>query len=649
VRAIRLCLVVAALTAACGPGADAVPGIEYRRDPDSVELIETLRRGDADTRARAVRAMGRIQSAAYTEPIVEVLTDPDAEVRRAAWFALGQLGLARGIELPPSAVAAALDALDSSSPETVALAAEALGKLADPSATERLVALLEHADPAVRVEAAHALLRLRFVPTWRGDVDEPPPLPATAVEALAGALTDEDARVREAAAHALSRYGEPAAAAALAAVADDPDPWVRLFAVRGVGRADARDQAQPITWGFDDPDLHVRAETVSSMAALGEAARVPPALDADPSFHVRAAVAAAMAGLADEASLARLRRLAGDASPTVRGAAVRALAERLGAGYADELASWLGDERWTIRVAVVGAAGTVGEPALGIVLRAAEDADPRVRTAALGALAAFQDREEVQGRIDAALAADDLGERASAVEIIADSDRPDRVERLAEAYDRSSGVAWVELRESIVDAAADIPGAVDLLRRAATDDPASSVRAGARRALRAAGHDVPEPNAGVGDSLVTRREAFGEDPVVVLETPKGTIEIRTFADDAPVHVSNFVKLVREGFYDGLIWHRVVPNFVIQGGDPLGSGWGGPGYAIPDEINRRRFERGTLGMPKAGKDTGGCQLFITHVPTPHLDGNYTVFGQVTSGLEVVDRLEVGDTIDRAYLR
>jgi cyclophilin family peptidyl-prolyl cis-trans isomerase len=114
-------------------------------------------------------------------------------------------------------------------------------------------------------------------------------------------------------------------------------------------------------------------------------------------------------------------------------------------------------------------------------------------------------------------------------------------------------------------------------------------------------------------------------------------------------VSNFVRLVREGFYDGLPWHRVVPNFVIQGGDPLGSGWGGPGYALPDEINRRRFLRGTVGMPKAGKDTGGCQIFITHAPTPHLDGNYTVFGQVTSGLDVVDQIEVGDSIERAYLK
>ena len=114
-------------------------------------------------------------------------------------------------------------------------------------------------------------------------------------------------------------------------------------------------------------------------------------------------------------------------------------------------------------------------------------------------------------------------------------------------------------------------------------------------------------------------------------------------------MASFVKLVRDGFYDGLIWHRVVSNFVIQGGDPRGDGWGGAGYTLRDEINTERYVRGTVGMPKAGKDTGGGQIFITHVPTPHLDGNYTIFGRVVSGMDVVDRIEVGDRIVRAELK
>jgi cyclophilin family peptidyl-prolyl cis-trans isomerase len=104
-----------------------------------------------------------------------------------------------------------------------------------------------------------------------------------------------------------------------------------------------------------------------------------------------------------------------------------------------------------------------------------------------------------------------------------------------------------------------------------------------------------------------------------------------------------VKLVRKGFYKGLTFHRVIPNFVVQGGDPRGDGWGGPGYAIRSEFSLVNFERGMVGIASAGKDTEGCQFFITHSPAPHLDGRYTIFAKVVEGQDVVDRIQVGDTI------
>jgi cyclophilin family peptidyl-prolyl cis-trans isomerase len=139
---------------------------------------------------------------------------------------------------------------------------------------------------------------------------------------------------------------------------------------------------------------------------------------------------------------------------------------------------------------------------------------------------------------------------------------------------------------------------------------------------------------------------FERNPVAVIETDRGVIEIELFAKDAPIHVANFVGHARKGFYDGLTWHRVVPNFVIQGGDPDNSGWGDAGFSVRAEVNHRRYVRGTLGMPRsAGFDTGGVQIFLTHIPTPHLDGQYTVFGQVRSGLQVIDRIELGDRVRR----
>jgi peptidyl-prolyl cis-trans isomerase B (cyclophilin B) len=123
-----------------------------------------------------------------------------------------------------------------------------------------------------------------------------------------------------------------------------------------------------------------------------------------------------------------------------------------------------------------------------------------------------------------------------------------------------------------------------------------------------------------------------------LETNHGAIELELFQDDAPKTVGNFVKLARDGFYDGVIFHRVIPDFMIQGGDPTGTGSGGPGYSFEDEINQHKVERGALAMANAGPNTNGSQFFVvTADACPWLDGKHTVFGRVTSGMEVVDAI------------
>ena len=129
----------------------------------------------------------------------------------------------------------------------------------------------------------------------------------------------------------------------------------------------------------------------------------------------------------------------------------------------------------------------------------------------------------------------------------------------------------------------------------------------------------------------------------IMETSKGTINLDLFEKDAPNTVDNFVKLSKDGFYDGLNFHRVIPNFMIQGGCPNGTGTGGPGYTIKCEINDNKHEAGSLSMAHAGKDTGGSQFFICHAPQPHLDGVHTVFGK-TENMDVVNKIEKGDTIE-----
>ena len=129
---------------------------------------------------------------------------------------------------------------------------------------------------------------------------------------------------------------------------------------------------------------------------------------------------------------------------------------------------------------------------------------------------------------------------------------------------------------------------------------------------------------------------------VIIKTEKGDIRVELFDKDAPKTVKNFIDLIQNSFYDGLNFHRVIPNFVIQGGCPNGTGTGGPGYHIPCEINTQKHLAGSLSMAHAGKDTGGSQFFICHSPQTHLDGKHTVFGKTTD-IDVVNSVEPGDRI------
>ncbi len=131
--------------------------------------------------------------------------------------------------------------------------------------------------------------------------------------------------------------------------------------------------------------------------------------------------------------------------------------------------------------------------------------------------------------------------------------------------------------------------------------------------------------------------------VATLHTNHGAIEFELFDADAPRTVENFRSLAADGFYDGLVFHRVIPGFMIQGGDPLGTGTGGPGYTFEDEINHHKVVRGALAMANAGPNTNGSQFFIvTAEAAPWLDGRHTVFGTVTAGMDVVDRIEATST-------
>ncbi len=159
---------------------------------------------------------------------------------------------------------------------------------------------------------------------------------------------------------------------------------------------------------------------------------------------------------------------------------------------------------------------------------------------------------------------------------------------------------------------------------------------------------APESAAGVSAVASNRLTDSGED-IAVIETPKGKIKFKFFAKDAPNTVANFIKLANAGFYNGLTFHRYEPGFVIQGGCPNGNGTGGPGYNIKAEFNANKHIAGTVAMARAAHpDSAGSQFYICLAPAPFLDGQYTVFGQVTEGMDTVMKIRAGDKMTKVYI-
>ncbi len=137
----------------------------------------------------------------------------------------------------------------------------------------------------------------------------------------------------------------------------------------------------------------------------------------------------------------------------------------------------------------------------------------------------------------------------------------------------------------------------------------------------------------------------GKQYTATIETERGNLVLELFARDVPMTVNNFVFLARDGFYDGLTFHRVIPGFVAQGGCPIGDGTGNPGYQFDDEFSEHTHVTGALSMANSGANTNGCQFFITYTPQPHLDGKHSVFGQLIEGIDILEIIESGDVITR----
>ena len=430
------------------------------------------------------------------------------------------------------------------------------------------------------------------------------------------------------AARGLGALGDPRAVETLAALLDRDrrDDRVVVSAVRALG-------------AIDDP---------AAAAALDRFVRIR---DLDPLLRLEAVDALASHG--HPASIEVFTELMTHSWAPLRAASLRALAAADPAAFLRMLSGLGSDPDWRVRRAVADAMGRVGPEAAAERLTAMlDDPDERVRPAVLEALAAVG-APGAGAMLTARLAAPDVVLRRTAARLLGEL-RPAAAEAaLADAYRAALPDPSYLARAAVLRALAayGLPAARETLH-AALDDPDWAVRVVAAELLadlapgeRDYARAIRPAPGGDTDYGASDLVAPSVSPHVYIETDRGTIQIELAVLDAPLTAGNFMRLARRGFYDGLSFHRVVPNYVVQGGDPRHDSEGGPGYTLRDELNDLPYLRGTVGMALDWRDTGGSQFFITHSPQPHLDGRYTAFGRVVEGMEVVDALLPGDRIRR----
>lgn len=639
--------------------------LEDQRSDGGGELRAFLEpRRPVAVRIRAALAAGRI-GAPVTTPydLVAASRDRSVELRRAAVFALGEMDDPRASPL----LAASLHDDDAG---VRALAAEALGKLKDPASAPSLAALLDDREHSVTAQALLAL--------WKIDTGS---LLAVLGARAGRLLSSDDPALRTSAAYFLMRSqmghpDEPSIEEGLHAASRDGDPIIRSYAARGLGARNSARATGRLLELAADADWRVRVNAFNGLrtrpVATGHAV-YETALQADHAGADSGVALSALAALESLAGAPAREKLLGalrHPHPRFREVAAAALAARDKEQAIEPIAPLAADTIWSVRARTAEALGTTRAPAaLPLLTRLAADADPRVRSVAVEALGRLGAAAEPAVR--AALEDADPFVRTAALEAVGNAavspspadaagrptvgDVPAALDRLAAGFRRALADPHNDARLAALAAMAKLgsDAAREEIERA-LEDPDYLVRRRAAEILR----DTFRLDrfSRVGAPPASRTDAEYLEAVrrsrrrvtAVLDTEAGAIEIEMFPADAPLTVDNFIRLARAGTLDGLVVHRVVPNFVIQDGDPRGDGNGGPPWQIRCEINMRRYGEGAVGMALSGKDTGGSQYFVTHSPQPHLDGGYTVFGQVIRGDPVVRRMLQGTRIRKVIV-
>ncbi|MBK7858334.1 MAG: peptidylprolyl isomerase [Archangiaceae bacterium] len=580
-RALWLCCL-----SGCTVVMHGVAEFEDRRSASDVEPFTRL--PDAALRQRAVLALGRIQDPRYAGAIVDRLHDPVPQVREEAAFAAGLLGLSWQ-PLDPGTRALLSDGLLGA--ELNDRVIEALGRVVTPQTQARLMKLLQQRD-------SRAALALGLSVKRGARLDD------AVIPLAAELMTSNDPAAHYRAAYLLAMLKRPAAHDALLAGLADLDPEVRALCAKALSDVGVAGDAGPLTAALADPDARVGVEAVRALAKL----KLPvPALDRAPLL-----LAAAQAGIAldtTEPALQCRMAIARDKAAQVfeasKACGPLALHEVGAVKNPEALEPYLAGTSAEQLGALdaLGASKAVG--AIPKIRPLLASPDWIVAAGAAVALSRLKDRESIPAI------------KKLAVTVLTHQDiAPSVAEALTE----------LEAKEAVPELAAWLASSNATVRHSA-----------AAALTRLTGVQTTAPEVSLPRATPVPPAGSG----LLIATEKGEIEIELGSDEAPRTAGNLWSLAKKGFFDGLTFHRIVPDFVAQGGDPRGDGEGGPEHSTRCELGHRAYLRGTVGMALSGKDTGGSQFFITHTATPHLDGRYTAFGRVKRGMEVVDALLEGD--------
>ncbi|MFQ6007898.1 MAG: peptidylprolyl isomerase, partial [Candidatus Zixiibacteriota bacterium] len=439
----------------------------------------------------------------------------------------------------------------------------------------------------------------------------------------------------------------------------DSDPFVRSLAVRGLGGVRSEDAVHYLAIALNDVDRGVVADAINQLAKKNSQqvrTQLVKKLELEKDERIVVELLGALRRQKnDQAVSTALSILSAEPPTNVVAAIVKYLAVVQKDRAVNLIDSLVAEGESYLKAACTEAFGLVGGknvvPRLAVLFN---DEDPIVRARAFESLAKI-DLDNVDFYIKRALNDPDYVVVIKAIEQIKERRFSTYLPVMNTIMSRG-GQIDVDIRRSLLETAhvflaanKDDTIALKILHTGLLDPEYVVRREAASIFSEVFGeHKLvasSPPEVRLSEREIAKAIAkFDTNPSATIVISKGEVRIELYFDAAPLTVMNFIELTKDGFYDGLMFHRVEPNFVVQGGDPRGDGWGGPGYYIRSEYSDEPYRRGTVGMATSGKDTGGSQFFITLAPQPHLEGRYTVFGQVIEGMEVIDQIVVGDIIE-----